>query len=268
MPDPISQFIHDHAPQHGPVALMYHAITPDGGHSAWPWALSANRFREHLDLLVDGGWATPTVAEVVGSPERWPGRTAVITFDDGYADNLAACEELQRRGMRATFFMVTGSLGSEPDWPADGRPKGRLLNAAELSAMHAAGMEIGAHGVTHMRLTELEDARLMRELANSKAALQDVLNADVRSFAYPFGDWDERCERAVAAAGYAFACTTRTGWALRDANPYRMRRLSIYGIDTASRLARKLATASNDVSWPDMAHHAWHATREAIRRRS
>jgi peptidoglycan/xylan/chitin deacetylase (PgdA/CDA1 family) len=39
---------------------------------------------------------------VSGPARKWTGRTAVITFDDGYIDNLAAYEELQRRGMRAT----------------------------------------------------------------------------------------------------------------------------------------------------------------------
>jgi hypothetical protein len=60
------------------------------------------RFLDQLDFLAVEGYATPTMAEMVSEPARkWTGRTAVITVDDGYIDNLATYEELQRRGMCA-----------------------------------------------------------------------------------------------------------------------------------------------------------------------
>lgn len=216
------------------------------------------RFTAHLDFLAAEGWATPTLGELMAAPEQWPGRVAVITFDDGYADNFAAVEALQRRGMRATWFIVSGSIGREPAWPADGRPDGRLLSASELRDMHASGMEIGSHTHNHVRLVEVDDACMASELAVSKATVEDLLGAEAPGFAYPYGIWDERREAAVEQAGYRYACTTRTGWALRDSNPYRLRRLTITNSDTAGTLARKLTTGGNDVSWPFMARHAWH----------
>lgn len=36
-----------------------------------------------LDLLVAEACATPTLGELVAQPNKWTGRTAVITFDDG-----------------------------------------------------------------------------------------------------------------------------------------------------------------------------------------
>ncbi len=249
--DPLSALLHRNTGQHGPAMLMYHVVTPGTGTPAWPWAVSMQQFRDQLDFLAAAGYATPTLEELVSTPaNEWTGRTAVITFDDGYADNLAACAELQKRGMRASWFVVTGAIGREPTWPADGRPAGRLLNAAELREMEAAGMEIGSHTVSHVRLTEVDDARLHQELRDSRATLEDLLGHAVGSFAYPFGAWDARCAVAVRQAGYTAACTTRTGWALRDGDPYLLRRLTVFNSDTASSLARKLHFASNDVSWP------------------
>lgn len=234
--------------------LMYHSVVPGAGRPAWPWAVSMQAFCEQLDFLAAEGYATPTMGELVATPELLgPGRTAVITFDDGYIDNLAACDELQRRGMRATWFMVSGSLGKAPTWPADGRPGGRLLDAAELRKMQAAGMEIGSHTVTHARLTEVDDDRLRAELVDSKIALENALGTEVGSFAYPYGDWDNRCEMFVKNAGYAAACTTGTGWTFYDKTPYRLRRLTVFNTDTASSLVRKLAFGSHDVSWPALA---------------
>ncbi len=215
------------------------------------------QFRAQLDFLAAEGYATPTMAELAATPGKWPGRVAVLTFDDGYVDNLAACEALQARGMRASWFIVTGSIGREPAWPANGRPPGRLLNADELRDMQRCGMEIGSHTVSHIRLTEADDARLIQELTDSKAALEAVLGRPVQSFAYPYGAWDGRCADAVQRAGYQAACTTRTGWALRDRDRYQIRRLTIFNTDTASTFARKLHFGSHDVAWRNLARYAY-----------
>ncbi len=214
------------------------------------------RFRSQLDFLSAEGWATPTMAELVATPTKWMDRTVVITFDDGYVDNLIAWEELQKRDMRATWFIVSGSIGREPAWATDGRPAGRLLNTTELRAMQATGMEIGSHTVSHARLTEVNDQEMHTELLESKTTLEDALGNKVTSFAYPYGAWDRRCVNAVREAGYRAACTTRTGWALRDDNPYQLRRLTIYNTDTSSSLARKLYFGSNDVSWQAVSRYA------------
>lgn len=255
--DPLTARLNQHAGQHGPVMLMYHAVLPGKGTPTWPWAVSLQRFRDQLDFLAAEGYATPTMSELVSKPaDKWPGRTAVITFDDGYVDNLAACEELKQRGMRASWFIVSGSVGQTPLWPADGRPAQRLLNAAELREMLQNGMEIGSHTVNHVRLTEVDDARLAQELADSRNALEDMLGNAVKSFAYPYGAWDARCAEAVRQAGYTAACTTRTGWTLRDGDPYRLRRLSVFNHDTLGSFARKLYFGSHDVRWRDIAAYA------------
>src|SRR3569832_1280368 len=99
-------------------------------------------FRDQLDFLAAEGYATPTMAELVSTPAAHTGRTAVFSFVVGFSVFLVVCQALQSRGMRATWFIVTGSIGKAPAWPADGRPQGRLLNAAELRDMQYAGMEI------------------------------------------------------------------------------------------------------------------------------
>lgn len=246
--------------------LMYHAVPPGTGEATWPWAVSLRRFREQLDFLAAEGYATPTMNELVAGQAQAPARrTVVITFDDGYADNLAACEELHKRGMHATWFIVTGSIGRVPAWPAQGRPAGRLLNDAELHRLLAAGMEVGSHTVSHVRLTEVDAPRLQHELEASRADLESRLGGAVTSFAYPYGAWDARCIEAVRRAGYTAACTTRTGWALRDGDPYQLRRLTVFNTDTASSLARKLRFASNDVSWAAVARHLAQRARSGMR---
>lgn len=249
MSDPVSRLLLRRAGQHGPVMLMYHSVDAGRTHPDWPWAVSMARFRAHMDILAEGGWATPTMGELLAEPARWQGRVAVITFDDGYADNLPAFELLRARGMNASLFVVSGSVGGAPRWASRERPPLTLADRSELRAAADSGIEIGSHTVSHLRLPALDDGALAAELRDSRAALEDMTGHPVRSFAYPYGAWDRRCAEAARAAGYAGACTTRTGWALRDGDPFSLRRLTIYNGDDAGRFMRKLAHGTNDAGW-------------------
>ncbi|MCA1978116.1 MAG: polysaccharide deacetylase family protein [Thiobacillus sp.] len=235
---------------------MYHSVSAGATTPAWPWAVSMAQFKSQLDYLSDNGYLTPTMAELMAAPERFAGRkVAVITFDDGYLDNLYACDSLASRGMRASWFIVAGAIGRDPHWPDDGRPDGRMLNATELRAMRAEGMEIGSHTMNHVRLPEVSYDDAKAELIDSRHILEDALGAPISSFAYPFGAWNDTIADATREAGYAAACTTRTGWALRDNDPYRLRRLTVFNTDTLGSFVRKLAYASHAVSWYELVRY-------------
>jgi len=120
MLDPITAYLHRSAGQHGPVMLMYHAVERGSHVPAWPWAVSLSRFTAQLDFLRDHGWRTCTMRELAAQPDAWRERTVVITFDDGYVDNLAAVEALRQRGMCASWFIVSGVIGKPPGWPDSG----------------------------------------------------------------------------------------------------------------------------------------------------
>lgn len=249
-----SRLLHQRAVQHGPLILMYHAIVPGKGVPQWPWAVSIRRFRDQLDFLEAEEYSTTTVHDLLTQPDAFARRrTVALSFDDGYANNLDAFEALRERGMRASWYVVAGSIGALPAWQEANHAMGRMLNKTELREMHACGMEIGSHSMSHVRLSGLDDSRLRWELAESKAVLESCLGQTVSSFAYPYGTWDTRCARAAEDAGYAGACTTRSGWAMRDGHPFTLRRLTVFNHDTAATLARKLAYAATDVRWRTLA---------------
>ncbi|MGO8754167.1 MAG: polysaccharide deacetylase family protein [Gallionellaceae bacterium] len=246
MLDPISIRLLRNGGHHGAIALMYHSVTPGTGTPARRYAVSMRRFRAQLDLIQGQGWHTHRLDELGVKP--LPARSVVITFDDGYQDNFAAFNELARRNMTASWFIVSRDIGRNAGWQDPGSLQLPMLEAAQLCEMHAAGMEIGSHSHTHCRLTECDDETLAAELARSKTTLEAMLNASVTSLAYPYGLHDDRVVEATRAAGYLAACTTRSGWAMRDGDPLRIRRLSVFEQDTVSAFARKLAFAHNDVS--------------------
>ena len=85
----------------------------------------------------------------------------------------------------------------------------RPANWSQLQEMVAAGLSIGAHSVTHPRLTRLANEQLVTEIAGGKITLENELQTAVTSFAYPFGtpaDHDERVRKAVRQAGFESGC--------------------------------------------------------------
>ena len=85
------------------------------------------------------------------------------------------------------------------------------LNFDELQALQDAGMTIGAHSNSHPLFSKLPPALLEREIAQSLSVLSERLGTRTDSFAYPFGDFDQRCIRILRAhhVDYAFATGNR-----------------------------------------------------------
>ncbi len=81
----------------------------------------------------------------------------------------------------------------------------------QAHALVAAGMEVGAHTLTHPFLSLLPPAEQQRELADSAALVRARLSAEVVGAAYPNGDHDADTLAAAAAAGFAYAVITRAG---------------------------------------------------------
>ena len=211
--------------------------------------MSLRRFEAQLALLRDQGWHTATLDQLANE-KMLSRRTVVITFDDGYADNMAAFEALVERGMCASWFIVTRDVGSDAAWGDPGLPSMTLLDRAQLREMQRAGMDIGAHTHSHPHLTALDDAALDAEVGGSRSELQDILGAEVPSFAYPYGDHAPRVVDAVRRASYSAACVTRSGWGRVEGDPLRIRRLAVFAGDNLATFARKLAFADNHAGWP------------------
>lgn len=95
------------------VLLMYHRVA-DEPTDPWKLAVSPTHFAEHAELLSARGDVWPLSAYVQRLHQGIPPRRAIIlTFDDGYVDNLTtALPLLDAHGLPATFFVPTGLLGT------------------------------------------------------------------------------------------------------------------------------------------------------------
>ena len=150
----------------------------------------------------------------------------VITFDDGNESDVRhALPALQDRGLRATFFVVAGRLGTPCFVDDDG-----------LRTLAAAGMEIGCHGMHHRPWRGLDDRALHEELVAARTVLERTIGRSVRRAACPFGSYDRRVLSTVRRSGYQRVYTSDGGTA-RPAD-FVQARTSVAAVDEPAVLRR------------------------------
>lgn len=93
-------------------------------------------------------------------------------------------------------------------------PSDLMMSTEQVRALHAAGMQIGAHTVTHPILAEIPAARARHEMAASRAQLESITGAPVRLFAYPNGGprRDYHGEHAALAREVGFEAAVSAAW--------------------------------------------------------
>lgn len=161
-------WLHRGGTRHAAI-LMYHSVADA---EAAPWIAPRNRisparFRRQMQYLASRRNVL-SLSEAVGAlreGRELPLRAVVITFDDGYRDNLeVAAPILAELGLPATIFVCTGYLESgKPQW-AD-----RLY--AALSRTDKA--EVSAAGLGSLPLGGRRSASAYDALTSSMIALPD-----------------------------------------------------------------------------------------------
>ena len=222
--------------------LMFHALEERSSPISFPPAV----FRRGLAHLHARGYRTCSLLDVAACLRRrapLPARALVITFDDGYRSVYEeAFPALRERAMTATIFLTVGKSGWAATTgrlpPFEGR---QMLSWSEIREMHAAGIGIGAHTLTHPDLTRLPRDRVEAELRDSKAAIEDALGAPVECFAYPYGRFD-RQSHELARRYFSCACSDRLGLVRVDSDPYALERVETYYLRT-DRLFALVPTA-------------------------
>jgi peptidoglycan/xylan/chitin deacetylase (PgdA/CDA1 family) len=162
-------------------------------------------------LIPTVGLISALVVTLVGPAPREvhaAGQTIVsLTFDDGRASSYAARSLLSAHGMRATFYMISGKIGSSAAY----------LGWQQVKDLSGDGNEIGGHTVFHPDLTLVDAAEAQREVCYDRVNLINH-GFQVTDFAYPNGAYNAALETTVRNCGYNSARST-TQAPVTETNP-------------------------------------------------
>ena len=104
----------------------------------------------------------------------------------------------------------------------------QMLTWEQVREMSYDGIEFGSHTETHPLLTYEKDETIEHELRSSRQKIEVMVNAKVRAFAYPNGDWNERVRERVRQTGYECAFTTCSGWYRPGEDAYTAPRILLH----------------------------------------
>ena len=191
----------------------------------------------------------------------------VLTFDDGYKENMALLEVLDKYACKAMFFLSTGIIDSDnPLWfmnldaehvniksqlknldyssflavinrmglTTPSRIRGRFgLRSEHVRTLLARGHELGVHTENHPFLTKLSDKEIRYEVLESLKRLRSITKNDALPlhFAYPDGEYDERVVSALKHCGASSACTVDPGPTTTMTSPLKIPRYCLGDAD-------------------------------------
>lgn len=128
-------------------------------------------------------------------------------------------------------------------------PQDLMMTSHEVKAMHLAGMQIGAHTVSHPILARLTAEQARQEIKDSKTFLEQLLGESVGLFAYPNGkpgeDYLPQSVDVVRSLGFDAAVSTQRGSSCMGDDLFQIRRFTPWDQTRLRFGARLLANLRN-----------------------
>ena len=200
------------------IIFMYHDLADcadsiPAGHRMY--VLDADGFALQMASVARCRLPVKTVAQLTGGDRA--GRAITLTFDDGHVSNHdQAFPILCEHGFKATFFVTAGCIG-----------RGTTMRWDQIRALHASGMEIGSHTLTHRPPSTLSEPELREELVKSRQVLEDGLGAPVTSISSPTGFFNPRMSAVAKEVGYQALCFGRVGLVEPTTDPFSLSRFAV-----------------------------------------
>jgi peptidoglycan/xylan/chitin deacetylase (PgdA/CDA1 family) len=231
--------------QSGVPVLMYHCVWPGRSDSL---TIDPEVLATQWHYLQQEGYRTLSMQAFLECQQRgqFPPKSLLITFDDGYRNNLTYVYPLlQQLGWQATFFIIGETLQQDP--PKTGNPVLDKMSLAELKTLDPAVVQLGIHGYAHKHFGEHALRTIREEIGLAVAAFEASGLDFCKVFAYPYGarPKNKQTLRAMYACleDYGITAAFRIGNSVCRfpvKAPYEIRRIDIRGTDSLREFAQKL----------------------------
>lgn len=124
-----------------------------------------------------------------------------------------------------------------------GAPEDSTMSWEDIRRLDAAGVLFGSHTQSHQLLAQIPFDAALRELAESRAAIEQALGKPCTLLAYPNGSHAPEVREAAARAGYRAAFAVMPGAWTKDTDPLAIPRMNIWEGEVADSRGRFVRTA-------------------------
>lgn len=134
------------------------------------------------------------------------GSTYVITFDDGYVENMLLAKKISDGGRGATFFLNT--VGIENG--GNKNTKRKWLSWEHIQAISLLdNINIEMHTHSHVDLTAVKEEVMYYEILRNRELINDITGKVATRLSYPYGRYNREVVNALKRSEVLEGYTTK-----------------------------------------------------------
>ncbi len=231
----------------GIPVLMYHKVSNAPGDAL---NIPMAQFRQQIEWLIAGGYRFLSLSdyhEAIKKPLPTNSKSVLLTFDDGYKNNLEHVYPILKSfNICATIFIVGNTLNNSGQG-YENEGDGLKMTLTELKSLDPAVFQIALHGYDHLSFSKLDAAQIKQELEKTIDSFNSSGLEYIKSFAYPYGarPKDAATKQAMfnSMKELGINAAFRIGNSIDPlpvSNNYEINRIDITGFDTIETFKTKL----------------------------
>lgn len=226
--------------------LLYHKVIKDNEAANDNFCISLSSFKSQMEFIKNKDFTSISQNDLINHiiyKNKLPPKSIMITFDDAHENLLSLAKPvLDNFGFKGIVFVVSKSIGMYNFWDnPDEKNKIPCLDKNSLTFLIKEGWCIGSHSLTHAHLLKITNDKIIREIYGSKFDLEQSLQTNINSFAYPYGEWNNSIKSFVIKAGYKLGFSITSPSLTITGDPFLIRRVLIKNSDSFSAFKRKIS---------------------------
>ncbi|MCL2033963.1 MAG: polysaccharide deacetylase family protein [Oscillospiraceae bacterium] len=206
--------------------IMYHSLLDKKTNR---WNISPEEFEKDLEYLSQNGYETVFISDLiayVNTGGRLPEKPVVLTFDDGYYNNLKAIPYLEKYNMRIMLSVIGESSDHWTKHSDETCERYGHLTWAHITEMISSGrVELANHTQSMHKNTGGRDG-CCRKKSESAEEYERILSDDVETlqekmekisgirpecFTYPFGNMCKDSDIVLRKLGFKATLSCESG---------------------------------------------------------
>ncbi|MBR3787789.1 MAG: polysaccharide deacetylase family protein [Firmicutes bacterium] len=205
--------------------IMYHSVLKSPKKKT-PYVIPPELLEEDLKSIKKAGYTPVFMKDVINfvlNTGDLPENPIVLTFDDGYYNNLYYADPLLKKYDMKAVLSIVGEMTEEFSYDPDRNPNYSHVTWDDIFTMHMSGRwEMQNHsyschtyekrnGVSQMDNESYDDYEdfLMADLCHLQDKLAYVTGVTPSTFTYPFGAFSENTDKVLKKIGFkaTLSCT-------------------------------------------------------------
>ena len=207
--------------------------------------ISSEKLEAQFKFLAENGYHSYHLSELIQFQKLPVKKNIVLTFDDGYVNQLEyAYPLLQKYNLKAIFFIPLKYIGSEDAWNS---PTSPIMDADALRSLDPNIVELAYHSYEHKKYTELSSKQIETDIQKAFEVVSENALPFNPYLAYPYGKFPrkdpERSHFFQQLQKNHFQYGLRIGNRLNTfpfKRPFEIQRIDVKGEYSLSKFKRKI----------------------------